>query len=70
MRATVCASHLPSSVRLSRIHPSHTVIAEWNARRKEAKKASGTPQNSVVGMEGTSKDVVGIILARHVRVKL
>lgn len=70
MRATVCASHLPISVRLSRIHPSHTVIAEWNARRKEAKKASGTPQNSVVGMEGTSKDVVGIILARHVRVKL
>lgn len=46
------------------------MIAEWNARRKEAKKASGTPQNSVVGMEGTSKDVVGIILARHVRVKL
>lgn len=55
---------------LSRIHPSHTVIAEWNARRKEAEKASGTPSNSVVGMEGTSKDVVGIILARHVRVKL
>ena len=55
---------------LSRIHPSYTVIAEWNARRKEAEKVSGTPSNSVVGMEGTSKDEVGIILARHVRVKL
>ena len=70
MRATVCVSHLPTSVMLSRIHSSHTVIAEWNARRKEVEKAGGTSENSVVGMEGTSKDVVGIILERHVRGKL
>lgn len=55
---------------LSRIHPSHTVTAEWNARRKEVEKAGGTSEKSVVGMEGTSKDAVGIILERHVRGKL
>lgn len=70
MRATDCASRLPISVMLPRIHPSHTVRAEWNARRKEVEKAGGTSENSVVGIEGTSKDVVGIILERHVRGKL
>ena len=46
------------------------MTAEWNARRKEVEKAGGTSEKSVVGMEGTSKDAVGIILERHVRGKL